>query len=1297
MNFPVLSTSRLCAYIAAGILFPLLFGLPAARAIDLARQEMRVDAAVAKYGVTGRDVVVAVFSRGIDWKNADFRNADGTTRIDYILDLSDNSGASAPGNTVGAGTIYTRAQINAALTNNTNLNTRDGGGGGSSVTAIAAGGGRNNSLYRGIAPEARFIVIKITSDGAPAHDGETAETAFYAGSSLAPAIQFVTAKIAELHLPGVILLDLGSMGGPTDGTGSVARQIDSLVGPGKAGLAFVTGPGNEGNVANHAAGTISAGNTISLDITKVGTGDLRFDLWYSEADRFNVRITTPTGTSATYVAPATPALSDGKTGTNFEYNHYGRDADPQGSTNSKREVFIRFPSPAPAGSYKVELTGATVVSGRFDASLNFSADFGTGNPVSRFTTFAVPGSSIWDAATAFYNLAPNSYVFQKTYSDIDGVSRSPYTEAAGQLWRGSGVGPTYDGRYGISVSVPADIVITTYPPKSYNATFRSSLIQGGNGLYGVFNSVGAANPLLTGVVALMLQMDPTLDAAQIKQILQSTARADSFTGATPNNTWGYGKLDALAALDAVKARSSGGKLPGVSIPVLIPAGASVVETRALTEHPNGGVLVAISGSYAVAPKNDRGPAAQALLTPDYTNPQPYNLSYVVRLLANGQPDPSFTSAPGGDGTINAFAVQPADNKIVIAGTFTKFNGTFFNNLGRLHPDGTSDSTFKPGSGPDAQVNALAIQADGAIVVGGAFQNVQGLSRPYLARVDASGALDKSFNPGVNGVINTVALQSDGAIVIGGNFTTVGGVARNRIARLLPTGALDTGFNPGTGANGEIVTLLVQSDRAIVAAGEFTTFAGQNRNRIIRLFSNGAIDSNFSTSASANDTVVSLGLESSGNILLGGAFTQVNGTARNRIARLLPTGELDAGFDPGTGANKDVRAVLPRADGTVFLGGLFDQYQGTAVNEVVAITATPVATAFVQPPRSITVTPGGTARLIAEASGPALSYQWFKDGTAIAGATGAALTLPGVSASAQGRYTLQVTSATGTVISADATLTVAGGSPGQLINLSVLTSIDTPTDEFTLGFVIGGAGTSGPKQLLVRAGGPSLAQFGVGNFLPDPKLQFFRDGVDAGGNDNWDNSIASLIAQVGAYAYTTPGSKDAGLGAITTTASNSVVVTGKGTTGAVIAEVYDATPAASVTATTPRLINVSVLKYIAPNATLTAGFVIGGSTAKSVLIRAIGPSLSRFGVGGPLSDSRLTLYQQGNDTPLATSDNWGGSPNLRDAMKAVGAFDLDASSKDAALLITLQPGSYTAQANGVGPLSGTALVEVYEVP
>src|SRR5260370_39179603 len=118
------------------------------KAMDAAIVETRTDLAVSAFGVSGNGVIVALMDRGIDWKNNDFRNDDGTTRIKFIFDLTDSTGASAPGNTYGRGTIYTEAQINAALTGGPALPTRDAVGHGTTTAGIACGRGREQSGRR---------------------------------------------------------------------------------------------------------------------------------------------------------------------------------------------------------------------------------------------------------------------------------------------------------------------------------------------------------------------------------------------------------------------------------------------------------------------------------------------------------------------------------------------------------------------------------------------------------------------------------------------------------------------------------------------------------------------------------------------------------------------------------------------------------------------------------------------------------------------------------------------------------------------------------------------------------------------------------------------------------------------------------------------------------------------------------------------------------------------------------------------------------------------------------------------
>ena len=129
----------------------------------------------------------------------------------------------------------------------------------------------------------------------------------------------------------------------------------------------------------------------------------------------------------------------------------------------------------------------------------------------------------------------------------------------------------------------------------------------------------------------------------------------------------------------------------------------------------------------------------------------------------------------------------------------------------------------------------------------------------------------------------------------------------------------------------------------------------------------------------------------------------------------------------------------------------------------------------------------------------------------------------------------------------------------------------------------------------------------------------------------------------------------------------------------------------------RLINLSARTAVGTGEnTPVTGFYFGGSTAKTVLLRAIGPTLATLGVTGALSDSRVDVFQRGVATPVASNDNWGGGAALKSAFESVGAFSLPDASRDAALIVTLQPGAYTIQVSGVGGAAGVALVEVYEL-
>jgi hypothetical protein len=259
-------------------------------------------------------------------------------------------------------------------------------------------------------------------------------------------------------------------------------------------------------------------------------------------------------------------------------------------------------------------------------------------------------------------------------------------------------------------------------------------------------------------------------------------------------------------------------------------------------------------------------------------------------------------------------------------------------------------------------------------------------------------------------------------------------------------------------------------------------------------------------------------------------------------------------------------------------------------------------------------------------------------------------------------------------------------------------------------VAGGAGTSGAEPLLVRASGPALAPFGVSGTLPDPQLQLFQSGATGasallGSNDGWAGStaVAGAADAVGAFAWNTPSSHDSALVEALAPGSYTAQVTGaSGDTGVALVEIYDSTPAASYGPASPRLVNISARVKVGTGGNiLIAGFVVGGTTAKTVLVRASGPALIPFSVPGTLPDPQLQLFRanaDGTSTLLATDAGWGGDAQIAAASASVGAFSWGASATpDSAVLITLAPGAYTAQVAGVGGGTGVALVEVYDVP
>jgi uncharacterized delta-60 repeat protein len=285
-------------------------------------------------------------------------------------------------------------------------------------------------------------------------------------------------------------------------------------------------------------------------------------------------------------------------------------------------------------------------------------------------------------------------------------------------------------------------------------------------------------------------------------------------------------------------------------------------------------------------------------------------------------------------------IQQSDGKILIHGSFTSYNDTLVNRLARLNTNGSIDTSFSSGSGPDNYIYSLLILPNGKIIIAGLFQSYNGFSYNRIARLNANGSIDLSFNPGIgaDATISKAILQPDGKIIICGHFTSFDGVSRNRIARLNEDGSLDVSFDPGTGANSNVYNSLVQPDGKLVVYGNsISNFNSVPVNNIFRLNSDGSLDPSFYTLSSSYQPISTAELQLDGKILVFGSFTEFNGVLKRHAIRLHPDGNIDSSFYSGNGFNDftSIRADL-QLDGKIILYGSFTSYNDTIANRIIRL-------------------------------------------------------------------------------------------------------------------------------------------------------------------------------------------------------------------------------------------------------------------------------------------------------------------------------------------------------------------------
>ncbi len=475
-------------------------------------------------------------------------------------------------------------------------------------------------------------------------------------------------------------------------------------------------------------------------------------------------------------------------------------------------------------------------------------------------------------------------------------------------------------------------------------------------------------------------------------------------------------------------------------------------------------------------------------------------------------------------------------------------------------------------------------------------------------------------------------------------------------------------------------------RKITQTGQVTVLAGRASQRGF-VDGNGR-DARFEFSANFNfDDMIPVGIavDPAGNVWVA--------DPGNRVIRRITADRIVTSY------GQAARMIRPTGVAVDAGGGLHVVDVGM-VNRLLSAVAESRFLLHAVPSAQI-VARGSTAVFTVSASGTGLTYQWKKDGTLLAEAVQPTLVIKAAGDEDSGNYGWTVRNARGVSSSGEVTLAVdASQGSSRIVNVSVLSETVSAATTLMVGTTIAGRSSLGTMPVLLRAVGPSLGRFDRRGFLEDPALTLRRGDWVVGSNDDWggDASIVRRAADVGAFPFDAASSRDAAIATSLVPGSYVMEIAGRGEgMGATLGEWFDATPEAERSASAPRIMNLSARKELSRKGEiLSAGFVIGGPSARTVLLRAVGPSLATLGVAGSLPDPMLQLFA--GSTLAGENHDWGGDDQLTELTGAVNAFAFGSVySKDAALLITLQPGEYTLQVRSESDDAGVVLAEIYDVP
>lgn len=656
------------------------------------------------------------------------------------------------------------------------------------------------------------------------------------------------------------------------------------------------------------------------------------------------------------------------------------------------------------------------------------------------------------------------------------------------------------------------------------------------------------------------------------------------------------------------------------------------------------------------------------------------------------------------------------------------------NTAALTVVGAVDINFDPKGGTNAAVTSLIALSDSSYLAAGTFTRVAGVPRAGLAKIRADGTLVAEFDPGLgaNGTVRALVELAAGKFLIVGQFDRFNNTVVPGVVRLTPQGAVDTSFAPvlPPPPAGDLVPRLDRfSFAAIGVVGGGYLLGGQAG--VVALTTAGTmVPSSF---YQTNAAVTALVQQYNGGLLVGGDFTSFGGLPRPRLVRLRPDFTLDTtSFDVGTGPNGTVQALLRSPDGWLYVVGTYTSFNGQPRPAGISRIAPSGILDLSYNPKVAPILPTGGASAGIAGEPPRLAAGGFEGrggGKSAIQPNGSLMTINPVSsgttttqsvasidpsdASVSTAFDVSVNGAISSVAVTDnERVTLAGdftsisgtqrtnlgvvsddSASSRIVNLSTRGRVEAGDGVLILGFAI-----KGPEamRVLIRGVGPSLRSFGITDPLVRPQLTIYNANQDSiAENRGWRTTsdpegLAQAMKLVGAFALSS--ADDAALVLSLAPGSYTAKISGLNEgKGVALGEVYALDQGRS------RLINLSVRGTVgAGDDVLIPAFVVAGGS-RMLLMRTIGPGLAQFGLSsGLLLKPAMELRR--DSTLLETNQGWmsGFDPAAVQARTpGLGAFPLSQQSADAAVLKSLSLGAYTVTAKGADGGTGIALVEIYD--